>query len=559
MLTLLPLSFLAASALQAFSGGDFKLADRWIGDANSDRFGHAIANAGDMNGDGIDDLLVGAPFFDTPPNYDAGRVYLLSGADRSELRGWNGNHLWASLGDQVANAGDVNGDGIADVIATAAGFGSTAPRYVEVWSGADGSVLHHFPDPQLGGLFGNSIDGAGDVNGDGFGDLIIGALKTERNGLSEAGSVYVYSGLDGTLLYQYDGAEIYAHVGVCVAGVKDVNQDGADDFAFSTLTDSLGSNIMSVRIHSGSDGSLLYKIDAPQSRDAFGHSIEVCADLNGDSIDDLLIGAHLSQVGSMAQAGAAYAVSGTDGSPIFEWYGTTAAEYLGVSIAANGDLNGDGWPDIAVGSSKYNVGSNSQAGAVSLYSSNDGHLLHRVVGFEQLLHYGLRTAVLNDSNANGTSELCLGIEFYSPPGIPHHGSVDRIEFVHYLSASSNHISASSGAIIDFYYTFPAQAAGYQYQTLVSSTGIGPVQFGVSIPLSWDPILVASAQGVYPVTVAIDLMGQLDANASAVGSCLIAPITNTALLGQTFYVAAVAHLPGQLPEFSSGAVPLTVVH
>ena len=128
------------------------------------------------------------------------------------------------FGDSVAGAGDVNGDGFADVIVGARGAGSAY-----VYSGADGTVLRRFDGVAAGDRLGSSVAGAGDVNRDGFADVIVGAPRADAGGMDEAGSAYVYSGKDGTLLWQFDGAREYAYLGSSVDGAGDVNRDGFAD------------------------------------------------------------------------------------------------------------------------------------------------------------------------------------------------------------------------------------------------------------------------------------------------------------------------------------------
>ncbi len=464
-------SILFAAALQSYSGGDFALLDRWQGEARNDRFGNEISNAGDLNGDGIDDLLVSAPTASNLVLGSMGRVYVYSGADQTLIHSWEGIAEKVELGVSVANAGDVNGDGVDDVIAGANGNLTGVGAYAEVWSGADGSLLHHVNEVQADSYFGQYVAGAGDVNGDGMHDFIVSAIHTTVNGQENAGSAYVYSGADGSVLFQIEGVDINSKLGYGMAALGDVNNDGRHDFALSQQISSSGGMQPVVVIYSGIDGTPLFQIDSPSTNDAFGSTLESCPDLNGDGIRDLLIGAPKSNNGSLADAGAAYAYSGSAGTLLLEWQGQTAGENLGWSIAGGQDLNSDGIWDIAIGSQNYSDGAHFQAGAISLYSSNDGHLLHRVIGPNAMVHYGINLAVFNDSNGNGSGEFCTG-QFNG--GAQAQGVVKRFEFVNFLATSTQQIEARSGALIDFEYDFPAPASGYLYHTLVSASGVGPI-------------------------------------------------------------------------------------
>jgi hypothetical protein len=144
---------------------------------------------------------------------------------------------------------------------------------------------------------GRSVAGAGDVNGDGVVDFIVGAAGANPNGVNHAGSAYVYSGADGTLLYQKDGFGRSDEFGWAVAGTGDVNGDGRDDFIIGarfadpdTLT-----NAGKAYVYSGMDGSLLYEKDGLGKNDEMGFSVAGAGDLNGDGKSDFIVGARLAR------------------------------------------------------------------------------------------------------------------------------------------------------------------------------------------------------------------------------------------------------------------------
>ena len=136
------------------------------------------------------------------------------------------------MGSSTADAGDVNGDGISDILmgapeASPGGMNGAGSAYV--YSGADFSLLHQFDGLTPNGAFATSVSGAGDIDGDGFADLLIGAPTENPNGATDAGSAYVFSGLTGVLLSQLDGALANDQLGYSVAAAGDLNQDGYDD------------------------------------------------------------------------------------------------------------------------------------------------------------------------------------------------------------------------------------------------------------------------------------------------------------------------------------------
>ncbi|MGH8567416.1 MAG: integrin alpha [Gammaproteobacteria bacterium] len=167
------------------------------------RFAEAVAGIGDVNGDGVTDLLVGAPFQTLVGNLNQGQAFVFSGADRSLL--FTLNHPapqgLALFGSAVAGIGDVNRDGRAELLVGAPGqrVGGLANQgQAYVVSGADGRLLLTLdnPIPQADAAFGAAVAGAGDVNGDGAPDLLVGAPEQD----SSRGQAYVFSGADGRLL-----------------------------------------------------------------------------------------------------------------------------------------------------------------------------------------------------------------------------------------------------------------------------------------------------------------------------------------------------------------------
>ncbi|MHC4515677.1 MAG: hypothetical protein ACYS5W_18520, partial [Planctomycetota bacterium] len=179
------------------------------GDSAGDRFGGSVSGAGDVNRDGFADLIVGARYDDNNGN-NSGSARVLSGRDGKILYTFNGDAAGDEFGNSVSGAGDVNRDGHADVIVGAPtddnngsnkGSDSGSAR---VLSGKDGKILYTFDGDSPGDYFGSAVSAAGDVNGDGHGDLIVGAYADDNKG-SDSGSARVLSGKDGKILYTFDG------------------------------------------------------------------------------------------------------------------------------------------------------------------------------------------------------------------------------------------------------------------------------------------------------------------------------------------------------------------
>ncbi|XOV77214.1 MAG: integrin alpha [Phycisphaerales bacterium] len=194
-----------SGSARVFSGADGSVFFTFDGDAADDQFGWSVSGAGDVNGDGFDDFIVGAPFGSTN-GIVSGSARVFSGNDGSILYTFYGDSVEDAFGYSVSGAGDVNGDGFDDLVVGAyfESTNGTASGSARVLSGADGSILYTFYGDSAGGWFGFSVSGAGDVDGDGFDDFIVGAPFDDNSAIN-SGSARVFSGADGSVLFAFSG------------------------------------------------------------------------------------------------------------------------------------------------------------------------------------------------------------------------------------------------------------------------------------------------------------------------------------------------------------------
>lgn len=196
------------------------------------RLGSQLAHVGDLDGDGAADYAVSAPYHDDGNKGEAGVVRVYSGQDGSEIFSVTGDLHDHRLGWRLSGAGDVNGDGLGDLLATyAVDFANQLE--VRILSGAGGATLHTFAG--TGGQYAHSLAGAGDVNGDGLDDVIVGAPDWDPQ--PNAGAIYIHSGADGRLLKKLQGASVGDGFGASVAGAGDVDGDGRSDFVVGAFRD----------------------------------------------------------------------------------------------------------------------------------------------------------------------------------------------------------------------------------------------------------------------------------------------------------------------------------
>ncbi|MCB9689815.1 MAG: FG-GAP repeat protein [Alphaproteobacteria bacterium] len=323
-------------------------------------FGQAVAWAGDVNGDGYDDALVGAPGYDgTVANEGAVFLYLgspagLSAAPATVLTGgWSGD----ALGEAVASMGDVDGDGYDDVVVGAGDGGAgRVALYLGSATGLSAQPAWTMSGPGHPAHFGASL-AATDVDGDGFVDLVVGAPDNNVGSTAE-GAVYLYlgsqSGFGSVPDIVWEG-DLYYEFGTVVAAVGDLDGDGRGDLAIGAPKYSNGQSYEgAVFVYYGTAfGPAPQRIDIielDQYADYGGRAI-TGGDVNGDGFDDLVFGVSFHDQ-TFNQAGTVRVHLGSAGgiapSPVQSLDGAFASAGLGYSVAV-GDVNGDGVADVIAG------------------------------------------------------------------------------------------------------------------------------------------------------------------------------------------------------------------
>ncbi len=227
--------------VDVLSGANGDTLRSWIGRAgNKGTFGWSVAVAGDCDGDGVNDIIIGEPRYDNGiSNRDAGKIYVYSGRTGSTLYSRVGPSGFIQFGYNVGGAGDVDNDGFDDILVSGHNESSSSPLSVWVWSVEERSVLHIVKGDDYKDEFGTAMDGIGDINNDGYDDFVVTAFRYDFSNTNyrNAGNVYIYSGIDGSIIQEtYElNASPRQLLGKAVRGLGDVDGDGSPDFAVGAI------------------------------------------------------------------------------------------------------------------------------------------------------------------------------------------------------------------------------------------------------------------------------------------------------------------------------------
>ena len=425
------------------AGADLRL----IGETTYDYAGASVDCAGDVDGDGYDDIVIGAYGDDTKARY-AGAAYVVLGpvSGTKDLSTADAKLTGEAASDKagyaVAGGGDVDGDGYADVLVGAIGEGtggSTAGASYLVLGPIAGTSNLSSADLQVTGATANdnmgfSLAGGGDLNDDGDDDLLLPAYQADPGGAS-SGAVYVFYGssaltgtksastADGQLVGEKSGD----FAGWSVSGDVDVDGDGVPDIGVGApSSDTGGTNAGAGYLVLGPASGTTDLSDADaiftgaSTLDYLGSGVSLAGDVDGDGYGDMLVGAYGYDLGTASEIGIVYLfegpLTGTISATAADYYltGEVAGDRAGYSVSSGGDVDKDGFSDLLIGAYRFDDSTSYDVGAGYLFLgplAGSGSLstgAARLIGENTGDYVGWDVSSGGDINADGFSDLLLG-------------------------------------------------------------------------------------------------------------------------------------------------------
>ncbi|MEK7863784.1 MAG: hypothetical protein AAB295_11045 [Chloroflexota bacterium] len=496
--------------------------------------GSTVAVTGDVDFDGAQDLIIS----DMTWYHGYRQVSLISSANGRTLLDWR-NLPYQSRG-QLLGPGDLNLDGIPDVLIQV-GYDFMA------FSGSDGALIRTYGT----GSNSSSYDGLvalGDVDLDAVPDFAYCSSDHDAGSTYSVGIVGALSGATGAPVFTLTGSAAYDSLGTGIARLRDHDLDGCDDLLV------FAPKQLRIRLHSGRTGALLREYAGPRLGEEFPPSSAADAgDVDHDGYHDFIVGLPNSSFAGSHAPGSALLISGASGALLRAWDGAERDEDFGYQVAGGGDFDGDGDVEVLVRARFTSAGGMPNAGGLTLFDATTGAAVAAWRGEKISQEFGQDPAFLGDVSGDGRVDLVFGLGNHAP---------ERLQiwcWEAWLRAGARAVSASASSILTWDLDFPQPAAGARFRVLLSASGRGPSSHGITIPLTMDALLSATARGIYPrPIVPLRMEGTLDAAGAAEAACAFPSGSLTPWIGRTLFVAAVAlHASGR-PLACSSSLELLIL-
>jgi len=349
-----------------------------------------VRPAGDIDFDGFDDVLITAPDYYVGTMRAAGALLVFygspSGLREEPDQAILGTEKDMRLGSDVDTVGDINGDGYSDVLVGADGWHSDTGIVLLFLGGPDGlsdDPTWIWTGEAVGDRFGHAVTGAGDINADGIPDFAVGAPFASSG--EGKGKVYFYYGTRdlaklevGTTI---SGRMLKSYFGLSIKLAGDVNNDGFSDLIISAPEDPSGPHLKAGKVElylgreTGIDTSPKWVLQGESDDALLGFTIAFLGDVNRDGYDDVAIGAPSHTADGKAQRGKFYIFlgdrSGFRDYPSVVELGEEAGDHLSMGLAGAGDVDGDGFRDVLVGAPGADTAGGIDSGELHIYRGSD--------------------------------------------------------------------------------------------------------------------------------------------------------------------------------------------
>lgn len=379
-----------------------------------------VADGGDLNGDGIDDLIIGMPFFDDSVNANVGQVLYFDGPTLQVFGGAFGtgfNHLY---GYSVSSAGDVDGDGTNEVVAGAPGSPNFFDfiGYINVIDPSNNVLLYTISPPlSPGGWFGYAVSEAGDYDNDGRSDIIVGAPWDGNSDFLSAGSITIYKGIDGTELYKDYGIKTGANLGYSVSDAGDPNGDNQDDTVAGMPNFDNYEDFGEEGRARNYNGSGFFEFvpsqfpgDSSETNKSFGFAVSGAGNNSrfSSQFDAFMVGSPMTDTAAGVNAGSVVVIDGCCGNEIMRFTGDHANSLFGTDLDNAGDVNGDGVEDLVVSATDAQE-SFTDSGMVRVFSGDDGRILRTFYGSASGDEFGNHVSAAGDINNDGFDDIIVAV------------------------------------------------------------------------------------------------------------------------------------------------------
>ncbi len=435
-------------SIQMRSGTDGSLIWRIDGTFDDQHWGLIVENLGDLDGDGVVDLIVVEPAFDSPGLVDNGRLTALRGQDGSVIWTLEGTVDDERLGTPRRFVSDVNGDGVTDFLTGSGGAstnGLAKNGFVQLLSPRDGTVIWRTDGTVTGEMLGSDVAAPVDINGDGRRDAMSTSTNASVSGLFKNGVLQAFDITNGTPLWRLEGTTDFFFLSEKMEPVPDINNDGVKDILVGTPlanTNGLFANGWG-GVVSGIDGTLLWTIHGTSNNENLGRNFAQTDDLDGDGVADAFVGIPGHDSNGLTDNGQIQALSLKTGAQIWSVDGSLNFGKLGRNLKTTDDVDGDGFQEAFSAHDLADTFGRSDNGVVMLHSGLTGALLWRRDGAASGDHLGALFAFPGDLDGDGLGDIVVSSPDADPAAVQNSGRVTALNVLNGIP-----LWEATGSVVD---------------------------------------------------------------------------------------------------------------